>query len=231
MTLRALRRTPAFTAVAVLTLALGIGATTAIFSVVNGILLQPLPYPDADRIVALHTRFPETGRQTPRLTGGDLVDLRAQQDLFEAFSPHFGGEMGLQVGDRSEFAGVFFVNAAFFRVFRVQPVAGRLFDDSEVDRSAVVSLPFAERHFAGGPRVLGRALRFENRSHEIVGVLPAGFSFRLRAGLPPARLARRPHRPGRHPPLTLTTTKPALSSDCKRDSVAGVPGAADRDGD
>ena len=75
--LRMLGRAPVFTAVAVLTIALGVGATTAIFSVVNGVLLQPLPYPGSERIVSLVTRRLDTGRVTPRLTGGDLLDIRA----------------------------------------------------------------------------------------------------------------------------------------------------------
>ena len=74
---RMLGRAPAFTAVAALTIALGVGATTAIFSVVNGVLLQPLPYPGSERIVSLVTRRSDTGRTTPRLTGGDLLDIRA----------------------------------------------------------------------------------------------------------------------------------------------------------
>ncbi len=175
--LRVLWRTPGFTLVAVLTLALGIGATTAIFSVVHAVVLAPLPYPDAGRIVALGTRFTKTGRMTPRLTGGDLVDIRDSNGVFEAISPYFGGEMGVQLRDRAEFTGAYFVNAAFFRVFGVAPVAGHLFTDRDVDRAVVVGAAFAQRNFGVAENAIGRVVSVENRAYAIAGVLPAGFDY------------------------------------------------------
>src|SRR5579864_904807 len=136
--LRTLRRNPGFALVAVLTLALGIGANTAIFSIINGVLLSPLRYPDADRIVAVSTSWTQTGQRTSRLTGGDLVDIRTDGQIFDALSYYFGGEMGVQLRNRAEFTGTFFVNPDFFRVFGVQPAYGRLLDQNDVDRAAVV---------------------------------------------------------------------------------------------
>lgn len=92
---RTLRKSPTFTVVAALTLALGIGMTTAIFSVVNGVLLAPLPYPEPGRIVTLQTRWKQTGRLTPRLTGGDLIDIRSRTQVFEALSSYNGGDIGV----------------------------------------------------------------------------------------------------------------------------------------
>ena len=112
--LRSFRKNPGFTIIAVLTLALGIGANTAIFSIVNGVLLSPLRYPDPDRIVALSTS------STPRISGGDLMDIRANGRIFDALSYYYGGEMGVQVPGGAEFTGVFFVNPNFFRVFGVR---------------------------------------------------------------------------------------------------------------
>src|SRR5215467_15398908 len=92
---RALRHSPGFTIVALCTLAIGIGATTAMFTVVDGVLLKPLRYRDADRIVALSTVFTSRGRAIPRLTGGDFVDIRADRSTFESIASYHGGEVGV----------------------------------------------------------------------------------------------------------------------------------------
>ncbi len=175
--IRTLAKNPGFAFVAVLTLALGIGANTAIFSIINGVLLSPLRYPDADRIVTVSTAWKQTGKQTPRLTGGDLLDIRSGSQVFEALSYYFGGELGVQLRDRAEFTSTFFVNPEFFRIFGVQPAAGRLLENSDVDRAVIVSLPFAERNFGSAPGALGQTVRIENRSYQIGGVLPPRFQF------------------------------------------------------
>jgi putative ABC transport system permease protein len=174
---RALRRAPGFSLVAILTLALGIGACTAIFSVVQGVLLAPLPYPDSGRIVSVNTRWRNTGRVGARVTGGDWIDLRSTNVGFEAISSYFGGELGVQLPQSAEFTGVYWVNSSFFRVFGVPPGKGRVFADAEQERAAVVSQPFAERNFGSAAAVLGRTLRIEDKPYEIVGVMPAGFRF------------------------------------------------------
>src|SRR5438094_2011683 len=118
---RALRRAPGFTAAVVLTLALGIGANTAMFSVISGVVLKPLGYPDADRIVVVHNRWTDTGQTQPNLTGGDEIDISARNGAFEAFAYYQGGEMGVQVGDHAEFVGTQRVHPDFFRVFGLRP--------------------------------------------------------------------------------------------------------------
>src|SRR5438477_9293080 len=95
--LRALKHNPSFAAVAVLTLALGVGANTAMFSVVNGVLLRPLDYPNASRIVQLNTS--QRGRTFPRVTGPDIVDVRSSASSLEEVSFYYGGEMGVQLAD------------------------------------------------------------------------------------------------------------------------------------
>jgi putative ABC transport system permease protein len=170
--LRALRKNPGFTTVAVLTLALGIGANTAIFSIINGVLLSPLRYPEADRIVALATS------SSPRLTVRTLLEICADGRIFEALSHYYGGEMGVQLPGVAEFTGVFFVNPDFFRVFGIRPLYGRV-----VDGAVVISQSFAERNFGHASRALGSKLKVENRSYEIAGVMPATLDFPARANV------------------------------------------------
>lgn len=176
--LRTLRRSPGFTLAAIATLGLGIGAITAIYSVVYGVLLQPLPYPGAKRIVGLNTRFVGSkAREIPRVTGGDVPDLIGQTEVFQSFATYFGGEMGVQVNGHAEFSGLQIVTAPFFEVFRVRPVAGRFFQESEAARAALVSQGFAKRNFGGASEALGKTLNFDNRVFVIVGVMPGEFQF------------------------------------------------------
>jgi putative ABC transport system permease protein len=175
--LRTLRRQPAFSAVAVLTLALGIGATTAIFTVVDGVVLKPLRYPSAQRIVAIQTRFMPVGRVTPRTTGGDLEDLRHATDAFEAFSYYHGGEVGAQTDAGAEFVGAYRVDPDFFHVFSLSPTAGRTFDRDDAGRAAVVSASFADRHYGSPVAALRRTVKIDGVAYEIVGVMPAVLQF------------------------------------------------------
>jgi len=192
---RTLRRAPGFTVIAVGTLALGIGATAAIFTVVRGVLLSPLPYRDADRLVAIVTRW-TTGRQTPRITGGDFVDIRDGARALEAVSYYYGGEVGVQMRDHADFVSVYWTTSDLFRVFSVVPLRGRVFDDGEVDTAAVVSEDFGVRQFGSADAALAQHIRIENRSYEIVGIAPRGFHFPQRAdvwvpaGATPANLNR-----------------------------------------
>ena len=181
--LRILRKNPGFASVAILTLALGIGANTAIFSIINGVLLSPLHYPGADRIVSLGTYFKQTGKTVPRLTGGDLLDIRDGTQLFEGFSVYIGGEMGVQLRDRAEFTGTYFVNPDFFRVLGLQAAYGRTFEQRDGETVSVVSEPFAQRNFGSAANALGQDVRVENQTYRVVGVLPAGFPFPARTNV------------------------------------------------
>jgi len=177
LTIKQLARHPRFAIVAIAILALGIGANTAIFTVVHSVLLAPLPYRDADHIVAVDTRFTNTGHLSPRVTGADFVDLRAQADTLEDLSYYDGGELGVQLRDHAVFTGVQFVSTGFPRVFGLVPVAGRLFNSDDAKRSALVSESFAEQNFGSARAALGATLRIEDVSYQIAGVLPTRFSF------------------------------------------------------
>jgi putative ABC transport system permease protein len=175
--LRTLAKSPGFAAIAIVTLALGIGATTAMFTVVDGVLLKPLHYRDAGRIVALSTLFTDRGRAIPRLTGGDYIDIRGDRSTFESIASYYGGQVGVQVANRAEFVDAMLANTEFMNVFGVVALYGRLFNPDDAQRSAIVSLPFAMRNFGGGESAIGQSLHLEDRSYTIVGVVPASFQF------------------------------------------------------
>jgi putative ABC transport system permease protein len=175
--LRILRKNPGFTAIAVLTLALGIGAVTAMFTVVDGVVLKPLRYPDAGRIVTVRTLYIDSGKITPRIAGGDMQDLRTASDSFEAFSYYYGGDFGVQLARSADFGGVYLVDPNFFQVFAVPASVGRTFISEDAGRSAVVSTGFAARNFGSASGALGQTLAIEGTSYEIVGVMPSMFQF------------------------------------------------------
>src|SRR5271170_6061481 len=175
--LRQLAKSPAFAVTAILTLALGIGANTAIFTVVQSLLLRPLDYPDAGRIVALDTVTEHGGHVSERVTGPDLVDVRAQAKSIQAISDYEGGELGVQLRDHATFIGVSSVTAGFAQVFQVKPEAGRWFSDAEAKHSAVVNATFARNNFGSVEAAIGQVLRVEGHALEIVGVVPGSFNF------------------------------------------------------
>jgi predicted permease len=175
--LRTLKNNRSYAAVAVLTLTLGIGANTAMFSVVNGVLLRPLDYPNAAGIVQLNTFYPQKGRSFPRVTGPDVVDIRSSASGLEQVSFYFGGEMGVQMASHAEFVGTYLVTPNFFAVFGVSPVFGRGFEPRDAQRGAIVSLPFAQRNFGSDAGALGKTLHMEGVAYQIIGVVPASFRF------------------------------------------------------
>jgi putative ABC transport system permease protein len=162
--LRGILRNPGFALLSIVTLALGIGISTAVFSVVNGVLLQPLQFPQSERIISLNTRSPGRPTSGTRITGGDFADLRAQNQVFDAVSVYSGGEVGVQLRGHGEFTGVFWVNPEFFSIFGQKPGG---FSTS----SAVVAEAFAARNFGDSQRAVGQPIRVENRVYEITSVL------------------------------------------------------------
>ncbi len=180
---RLLTRQPVFLIVAVLTLALGIGANTAIFSVVKAVLLEPLAYREPGRIVAVQTLWTKTNRPG-NVSGGDYPDLVAEPSPFTAATRYAGGELPVETGGEAEFVAAFGVDAGFSDVFQLRPVSGRLITPEEFRTKAnvaVVSEGFAVRHFGEANRAVRQALHIEDSALSIVGVLPGGFHFPLKA--------------------------------------------------
>jgi putative ABC transport system permease protein len=174
---RQLVKHPAFTWTAVLTLALGIGANAAIFTVIQSVLLAPLPYANTDRVAMLYTHWTDSGHTAPRVTGPDAVDVRNDAKGLETVSLYAGGNEGVQLHDHATYTIVTWVDENFARVFSVKPIAGRLFSSAESDRAVLVSENFARNNFGGTHAALGQVLHIESEAVEIVGVLPASFQF------------------------------------------------------
>jgi len=180
---RQLRKNPGFTAVAVLTLALGIGANTAVFSVVNAVLLKPLSYRDPDRIVTL-SNF-STSREAPtalskQVSDPDFQDWHDQTSSFEAMAYYSSREKAVVRGSAAEYARVTSVSPEFFRVFGVDALVGRSFTVEEMKQgaggAAMISYTLWQSQFGGDPRALGQTMLCPE-PRPIVGVLPAGFRF------------------------------------------------------
>ncbi len=175
--LRQLRKSPVFTVAALLTLAVGIAATTAIFSVTERVLLAPLPYRNATSIVALRMRDSKAGGESPNLSGPDYMDIRTQTSAFAHTAHVSGGEMGVQLPDHAVFTQVEEVSPEFPGIFGLQPVAGVLFAERDATQQALVSAGFARDNFGSIDAALGKTIRVEAHPYVIAGVLPPGFSF------------------------------------------------------
>lgn len=176
---RRLRNHWGFTALAVLTLALGIGATTAVFSVVNGVLLRPLPYPESDRLMML-SELSKSGVEI-NVADPNFVDIGEQNRSFERLAFYGGGSETVLGGGEPVLADVADVSTDFFPIFRVPPVMGRTFTREETmpggPATAVVSFDYWQNHLSGTTDLNNRTLTVEGTSYQVVGVMPKGFHF------------------------------------------------------
>ena len=182
---RTLLKQPGFTLIAVLTLALGIGANTAIFTVVNGVLLRPLPFDQPERLVRLWQSHPRRSVEQQLVTPPDLAEWRAQTHSFERIAYWSGtGDFNLVNHEGSEKARCAYVSSDLFAVLRVRPHLGRVFvpeeDQEHGPLVALLAYEYWQRRFGADPQVLGRTLTvdtFGRRVYTIVGVLPPGLRF------------------------------------------------------
>jgi len=177
---RALRRTPGFTIVTVLTLALGIGAVTGVFSVVDATLLRPLPYADASRIVELARTSPRFDHPVP-VSGADFLDWRARSRTFAGMAAYNFASFTRMTAAGPEQVSGSRVSASFFSVLGVRPAMGRAFlpneDQSENAHVALLSYGAWQRWFAADPRSIGQSFLLDRESYTIVGVLQREFKF------------------------------------------------------
>ena len=177
--LRVLRQAPGFTVVAVLTLALGIGATTSIFSVVSAVLLRPLPYVDAERIVFIAEQERGSVHKETTTSYPNYLDWKAVAKSFEAMGLYDGWSPTIAEGGEAERIKASLVTAEIFDVFRVRPILGRAILPSDNVTNAepvgVISYGLWQSRFGGDPSVIGRVIQLNGRPRTIIGVLPAGF--------------------------------------------------------
>jgi len=193
---RVLRKNPGFTFIAVITLALGIGANTAIFSVVNAVLLRPLPYEQPDRLVYLSERHPKYLEMS--ISYPDFADWRGQNHVFENIGVVNYRDYNLTGRGEPERLRTGQASADLFSALRVQPKLGRLFSNEEdrVGAAAVVVLSHElwQRRFGGDPQILDQALTLNDRPYTVIGVMQPDFTFSRRTELwvPVGQLADQP---------------------------------------
>jgi putative ABC transport system permease protein len=174
--LRMMRKNKGFTALVVCILALGIGANTAIFSVINGVLLRPLPYADGNQLVSIDQTAPKSGQGSQAFSVHEIQDIRAQSKTLESLVEYHNMEFDLLgVGEPQRIAtGV--VSANFFDVLGVKPLYGRTFapDDDKMGAPAVLvfSYEYWMRVYGGNPKIVGTVFRMNDKMHTLVGILP-----------------------------------------------------------
>ena len=197
--LRALRRTPAFTATAILSVALGIGASVAIFTVADNLLLRPLPYREPGRLMMIwENNLRRQDGDHNVISPANFRDWKAQNSVFESMATFTHGPATLQAGERVEEVVDQYVTANVFDLLGVKPVRGRLFTPAEdlpgASNVALISYRLWQNWFAGDDGAVGRVVQLRGKIYTIIGVMPRGFYLRNRdvdvwetLGLDPAR--------------------------------------------
>ncbi len=189
---RGLLKHPGFTALVVITLALGIGASTAIFSIVDSVLLRRLPYTTASRIVAIQELSP-AGKRV-QVTSANFLDWRAQNTVFENLAAIKQTTSNLALSDHAERIDLAQANANFFDIFGVKPQYGRLFipQDEQAGHEPVVVVSHAlwQRRFGSDPSLVGKPITLDGKNYTVVGVAPAGFQYpdKTELWVPPLKL-------------------------------------------
>jgi putative ABC transport system permease protein len=178
---RSFLKRPGFLFIAISTLALGIGATTAMFTVVNSVLLRPLNFPEPERIVLFQGINPRQGITQSNMSVPDIVDWQTQNQSFEQIAGFVSGGVFLNVGDETERVRATGVSTDFFPLFKTNPIGGRTIqaDDMKegVEPAIVISHAFWQRRFGGTSDVVGRKVTMNSKPATIVGIMPAGFTY------------------------------------------------------
>src|SRR5437868_2087606 len=179
--LRSLLKRPGFTFIAVVTLALGIGANTAIFSAINALLLKPLPFPALDRVVAIWDKMPSRGVMHNEVAMANYLDWQAQNKSFEQLAVYGWWTANLSGVDTPERVQGFLVSANFLDAIGVKPIMGRNFYPEEnqpgKDAVAIITYSLWQRRFGGDPNILNKTITINSIARTIIGVMPERFNF------------------------------------------------------
>jgi putative ABC transport system permease protein len=234
---RLARKNPGFALLVVITLALGIGANSALFTVVDAVLLKPLPYREPDQLVVIWERNPQLGVEQQRVSPANFLDWQSQNHVFErlAFRPGWNGseEFNLSNAGGTERIRGSYASSGLFPVLGVHPVLGRTFlpdeDRREGNRVAILSYSLWQRAFGGDPNILGRSITvdsFEKRDYQVVGVMPRAFSFPDKSELwLPAGWMGIPMDRRTSPWLeVIARLRPGISVDQARSELDGIQG-------
>jgi putative ABC transport system permease protein len=224
--LRMLRKSPGFTAIAVLTIALGIGATTAIFSVVDAELLHPLPYPEPEQLVSIQDNLPGVGAQDVGMSQPEWQDLQ-RSGIFQYVSPTWYDENNLTGSSQPERVSILIVAPNYFALLGVKPQLGRSFNPHDhtpgLMLEVVISDGLWKRSFGADPDILGKGVRLDTDLYRIVGVMPPGFhspgptaaerniDVWLGTSFYGAPMADQPPRSRRNLPETIARLKPGVT--------------------
>ncbi len=177
--LRMLLKSPAFALIAILTLTLGIGANTALFSVVNGVLLNPLPYPRSTQLVSIYEK--DAGQDKAPISYLNFLDWQSQNDAFSSIAMYRHEDYNLTGASQAERINGFMISSTFLSTLGLHPALGRDFNSTD-DRLgaapvALLSDGFWHRHFGGSPAILGRPIDLNGTEYTVVGILPPSFLF------------------------------------------------------
>ena len=231
-TMRALRKSPGFTAVAVITLALGIGANTAIFSVVNAVLLRPLPYKDDSRLVVILNK----GRNP--VAPANFIDWRSQSQSFSQMGAAEYWTPNLTGTDNPEKLWALHVTPDIFPMLGVQPLLGRVFlpeeQEAGKEHEVVLSYSLWQSHFAGNPEIIGRSVALSGETYTVVGVMPRDFKFApfwaTKAQLwAPLALGPRLTDRGGSSLRVFARLKPGVTLEQAQAEMAGITGRLERE--
>lgn len=176
---RSLRRTPGFTVIAIITLGLGIGANTSMFSLVNGYMLRPSPYPDSDRIDRIYRATPQTARGS--VSTADYLEIAPETGGYGEIATYGNSSINLsEPGKAAEMVGALRISANLFSTLGTEPQLGRSFRPEEEIRGnhhvLIIGHRYWQVRFGGNPRIIGHTVRVDGEPHEIVGVMPENFS-------------------------------------------------------